>query len=64
VNERSYPKLCYPHVYVLQGGFCEFFHECTPMILKGNMFGCLARASNAWLPKQQVRLDLSHWFQK
>jgi M-phase inducer tyrosine phosphatase len=24
MNEGNYPKLHYPHVYILEGGFCEF----------------------------------------
>lgn len=28
INENIYPKLHYPHVYVISGGYSEFFQKC------------------------------------
>ena len=26
-NQDKYPSLCYPNVYVIEGGYCKMFHD-------------------------------------
>ncbi|KIK06553.1 hypothetical protein K443DRAFT_129827 [Laccaria amethystina LaAM-08-1] len=34
MNNHVYPKICYPEVYILEGGYCQYFktsaHRCEP----------------------------------
>lgn len=30
MNNHVYPKIHYPEVYILEGGYCQFYKECAP----------------------------------
>ena len=30
MNNLNYPRIHYPEVYILEGGYCQYFKECAP----------------------------------